>query len=97
MSGVKLAIFDILRGNEWLPWQVTQDIAQVWGLPWAPVVYRGPFEEGKLRELSEGNSLIPNANHIREGIVVKPVIERTDLEVGRAQLKMISNAYLEKN
>ena len=59
--------------------------------------YRGPFDESKLRELAEGESLVPGAGHIREGIVIKPIIERTTPELGRVQLKMISNKYLTKS
>jgi hypothetical protein len=36
------------------------------------------------------------AKNIREGIVVKPERERTDPTIGRVQLKIISNTYLEK-
>jgi len=35
------------------------------------------------------------AKNIREGCVVKPLIERTHPEIGRVQLKLVSNTYLE--
>ena len=54
------------------------------------------FDLDAVLVLAEGNSLVPGANHMREGIVVKPIKERTDPEVGRVCLKVVSNAYLEK-
>lgn len=63
-----------------------------------PVVYEGPFDLAKLLELAEGKSLVPGAEHqIREGIVVKPLRERSHRGVGRVALKLVSNAYLEKH
>jgi len=34
------------------------------------------------------------SDHIREGVVVRPTIERIDPKVGRAVLKYISDEYL---
>jgi hypothetical protein len=50
----------------------------------------------KMIELAEGPSLIPGANHLREGIVVKPVEERFHTAVGRVALKLVSLAYYER-
>jgi len=61
-----------------------------------PVVYRGPFDLDKMRALADGPSLIPGANHIREGIVVAPVVERYDMRAGRCKFKFVSPAYLER-
>lgn len=48
-----------------------------------------------MEELAEGDSLI--GKHMREGIVIKPAVERLDLELGRVSLKLVSNRYLEKS
>lgn len=45
-----------------------------------------------VREMAEGKSLI--ADHVREGIVVKPYAERTDLRVGRVFFKMAGEGYM---
>lgn len=95
-NSIKIVLFDLLRGNEWISWDESQELTKQYRLPWVPLVYRGPFNEAKLRELSEGPSLIAGAKNIREGLVVKPVVERTDITLGRVQLKMISNEYLLK-
>ena len=57
-----------------------------------PVLYEGPFDYAKIRELSEGQSTI--ADHIREGVVIKPIKERTDQTVGRVILKFVGAQYL---
>ena len=65
------------------------------GVETVPALYRGPFSLEKVRELSAGNtSLTEDAAHIREGVVVKPIVERTDPKVGRLALKYIGDQYL---
>jgi len=91
---VALAVFDLLRGNEWVPYMEARKIGAE--LKWVPIVYEGPFNEANLKKLADGKSLIPGADNIREGIVVKPQVERTDPEIGRVQLKLVSNEYLER-
>lgn len=41
-----------------------------------PVVYKGPFNFKELQKLALGDSLIPGANHLSEGIVIRPLKER---------------------
>lgn len=62
-----------------------------------PCFYQGPFNIEAIRKFVDGPSTVPGANHIREGIVIKSVPERTVSHLGRAQLKLVSNAYLEKS
>jgi hypothetical protein len=56
-----------------------------------------PFDFEKLQKLADGPSLIPGANHMREGIVVKPVKERRHWKLGRVMVKMVGLDYLEKS
>ena len=46
--------------------------------------------------MAEENSSYPGANHHREGLVIKPIHERTDRKIGRVQLKIVGNRYLSK-
>jgi hypothetical protein len=62
-------------------------------VPTVPVLYRGPFSLQKMKELADGNSTLTGADHIREGVVVKPVKERTHPKVGRLALKYIGIQY----
>jgi hypothetical protein len=51
----------------------------------------------RVKELAEGQSAWPGADHMREGCVVSPIVERNDHSIGRVILKAVSNAYLEKH
>ena len=57
-----------------------------------PLVYRGPYSKAVLLEHTQGMSLI--ASHQREGIVVKPVINRETMRPGRVILKSVSDSHL---
>ncbi|MFN7976285.1 MAG: RNA ligase (ATP) [Acidobacteriota bacterium] len=85
--------FDVLSLDRWLDFDelaaILPDDRRV------PVVFRGPYARA-LESLAEGPTMISGADHVREGIVIRPVKERTDPELGRVQLKIVSNAYLER-
>ena len=57
-----------------------------------PFLYRGPFSMEKMEELRDGQDF--SGSNIREGIIILPLEEREDLELGRVQLKFVSPAYL---
>lgn len=63
-------------------------------LPTVPVLYFGPYNEKLAFGLAEGHSLVGGASHVREGIVIKPVEERWDQEIGRVFLKLPGEGYL---
>lgn len=86
-------LFDILKGTEFLSWEVVEVLAKKYEIKVVPLVARLPFDFDKVKALADGASLIPNANHKREGIVVRPSIERIEL-VGRAVLKIVSGKAL---
>lgn len=94
-GNIFFAAFDILRGDKWLDF----DEAHTVGTPltWVPLVFRGEFDKELILEFAERDSLWPGANHYREGVVVKPVQERTDRKIGRVQLKIVGNRYLSKS
>ena len=94
-----IAVFDVLRGSKWTPARELLALP----LPIVPVIgpVPAPFNLEKLKALAEGPSLLARpikgqSPQIREGIVVRPMIERTSPELGRVQLKLVSNVYLEK-
>jgi len=91
-----IAVFDILKDGEWVNVKEARETTP--RLPWVPLlVEKTPFDLAELTELADGNSLIPDAGHIREGIVIKPLVERYDDEIGRVQLKLVSDNYLKKD
>ncbi len=94
---VFFAMFGILNQNTWLNPDEARDSADVHGVPCVPLLYSGPFDIEKIKELAEGDSSWLGAKHRREGVVVLPSEERTDAELGRVQLKLVSNRHLEKS
>jgi hypothetical protein len=61
---------------------------------WVPTVHQGAYTVAATRLLASGQSLVPGANHIREGVVIKPIEERRDPHFGRVILKIKSPEYL---
>ena len=62
-----------------------------------PELYNGPYDLEAIKKLVDGPSTVRGAKHIREGVVIKTAKERHQRGVGRCQLKIVSNAYLEKD
>lgn len=109
----KLFIFDVRDPKDnWVPYEQIVDDADPdqgphvmrplpngeWKEYWVPIVYAGQFDEAKLKALSEGPSFVKDANHPREGIVIRSLDESKHVRgLGRAQLKIVSNAFLEKD
>lgn len=94
---VRFAAFDLLRGNGWLGPEEMRALLLAAAVPCVPLLIGPvPFDFDMLVGLAEGPSAIPGADHVREGIVVRPQSERTHPEVGRVHLKLVSNGYLER-
>lgn len=89
--------FDILQPNGcWMDAEQFLQVCKQHDIPHVPVLHESlPFDFDKLVSLAQGNSLIPGANNIREGVVVKPVRERWDKRLGRVNLKIINPSYLQ--
>jgi RNA ligase (TIGR02306 family) len=66
------------------------------GVPWVPVLYRGPYDYEALAALAEGEETVSGQGlHIREGLVVRPSYERRSPETGgRAIAKFVAEGYL---
>jgi len=85
--------FDLLVDGKYLGFDRFVDLCTEFGVPTVPLLYRGPFDLSIIKAHSEGNTTL-GADHIREGVVVKPVVERVDPKVGRVCLKYIGDQYL---
>lgn len=90
---VRVAIFDALRGNEWLP----LDDLMALRVPHVPVLYAGCYAPEFVRVRINGPSVAGDGTCLREGVVIRPREERTHPEVGRVILKAISDDYLERS
>jgi len=85
--------FDIYVDGEFLDFHGFADLCDLHGVERAPVLYQGPFNLAKIKEVSVGKSTLPGAKNIREGVVVRPATERRDPALGRVVLKFISPEY----
>lgn len=92
----RLVFFDAYDTNNGVWWSSDMlfDFCKRGGLDTAPVLYRGPFDLEKMFELAEGKTVLGNGCHVREGVVVKPVVERWHPTIGRAMLKLVGEGYL---
>ncbi len=87
--------FDVLEGSEW--WDAEKFMEEFHESIRVPCLGIMPFDFEKLKALADGPSLIKGANHIREGIVIKPLKERRHWKLGRVFVKMVGLDYLEKS
>jgi RNA ligase (TIGR02306 family) len=85
--------FDIstVQSRRYLNYDEFVDLAGKMNIPVAPVLYRGPWSK-ELLSHADGNTTLNGAVNIREGFVVRPVVERQE-HMGRVILKVISPAY----
>ena len=92
---VDFAAFDLFMPNgQYLSWEPFQALMDHFQIPRVPHLYSGPYKEATIRQLADGQSRL--ADHIREGCVIRPLVERCGGNVGRHVLKLVSNAYLER-
>jgi RNA ligase (TIGR02306 family) len=88
-------IFDIYVNGKYLNDEDFEETCNFWNIPTVPILYKGPFSLEKVKELAQGNTVL-NDQHIKEGVIIKPLVERNDPKIGRVILKYISDAYLLK-
>ena len=85
--------FDLSVNGRYLDYEKYAELCQRHGIEMAPLVYRGPFSLAQIKALSDGPSLV-GGTHGREGVVVRPLREREDPQVGRVILKYVGDMYL---
>lgn len=92
-KGFGYRAFDLRINGKYLDYVEFEQRCHQFGVETVPVVYRGPFDFEKIKEVADGKSTMPNADHCREGIVCRPVQERNNVKIGRAILKYIGTEY----
>ena len=85
--------FDLYVDGRFISFDAFADLCNLHGVERVPVIYQGPFDLEKIKEVSTGKSVLPGAKNIREGVVVRPVRERRDPALGRVVLKFVSPDY----
>lgn len=84
--------FDLLVPGGYLDYAKFLEYCRFGEIPVVPELFEGPFGQETLLAHTRGQSTL--AQHIREGVVVKPLHERDDPGLGRVVLKSISEDYL---
>lgn len=85
--------FDLMVDGRYVDYPTFWDTCIEYEVPIVPQLYEGRFNFDVIRTLSKGPTTLA-ADHLREGVVVKPFIERTDPKIGRVMLKYVSDDFL---
>ncbi|KOU19285.1 2'-5' RNA ligase [Streptomyces sp. WM6372] len=96
-TGPGYAVFDVsaeIDGQ--VRWLDPQELLPDGELPLVPRLFEGPYELATVLELATGRETVSGrSTHLREGVVIRPVVERHSPVVGgRAVAKAVSPAYL---
>ena len=91
-------LFDVYVGKprqgRFLNFEECKAFAEEIGVERVPSLYIGPFSFEKVDEYTSGKTTLgTNLNQIREGIVIRPLDERYEDDLGRVLLKSVSEAY----
>ena len=95
---ISLAVFDLLdvKTRQWYDYDDLVRVTKEIGLPLVNELYRGPWKSSwtvdDLMEWADGPSTMPNTDHIREGMVVRPIVNRYE-HCGRLVLKLKGESY----
>lgn len=86
--------FDLMIDGSYCDCHTFAVLCSLYHVETVPVLFMGPFIFDTVRELASGPTTLPGADHLREGVVVKPIVERTSPKIGRAILKYVGDDYL---
>lgn len=90
----EFAAFDINMNGAWLSRLGFSEACDKIGIESMPALYLGPFSRAIMMAFTDGKTIIGNLAHLREGVVVRPWMERTASQIGRVILKSVSEDYL---
>ncbi len=94
-SGKKsFAAFDLynLETRKFVDYDRFKVICEMRNIPMVPVLYRGPFDPAVIEPLALGQCM--RGSHIKEGIVIKPTVERLTYRGNRINYKLVGEQYL---
>jgi RNA ligase (TIGR02306 family) len=87
--------FDLMIDGRFVDFPTFRWLCTVYGVSIVPVIGAGLiFDFEFVRAASTGPTVLGTVEHIKEGVVVKPIVERTDPRIGRCVLKYVSDDYL---
>jgi RNA ligase (TIGR02306 family) len=88
-----IRVFDVRVDGKSVPYDT---LDEAWRSIWVPILYDGPYDEAKARSFREGKEQVTGRQeHIREGAVLRPYIDRRAADGTRLALKIINPAYKE--
>ena len=96
-DSLNFIIFDIQVDGKYLSYQDFVTLTDEYKVHRVPILAVMKFSLDKVKEHSTGDSVLAKLNgadHMREGCVVKPIIERRDPIAGRVVLKFLNDDYL---
>ncbi len=91
-KGLAFRAFDLLLDGAYADHERFVGLCAEHGVETVPELGRPGFSLQAVKMLSQGRAFA--GEHIREGVVVKPLVERTDPAIGRVILKYLSDDYL---
>ncbi len=97
---IEFRLFDLAYAkapghHEYVDFDILQKISKDYDIPMVPILYRGLYSRDVMNLHTSGKeTLSGEGKHIREGIVIKPVMERFTRGLGRTILKSVSEEYL---
>ena len=100
---VRVLFFDVRTPEgEWAPYiEGIDGFYPPMNIPyekWVPILAWKNFDlEDIKKNYVDGASTVRGSKHIREGVVIRPFQEREEPRLGRVQLKIVSNQFLEKD
>lgn len=89
--------FAFKKDGKYYDWKKFNEICNDYGIPRVPLVFMGEYKWEEVSKLASGDSLLAKVNnttHMREGVVVLPIVERESFRIGRAVAKFINPDYL---
>jgi len=97
LADIDIVFFDVKYKDKYLSYKEFTAFCLERLLPCVPLLHMGKYSNEELIRCTNGNSILAKRNHkdqIREGCVVKPLIEENNGRIGRKILKSISEQYL---
>ena len=89
--------FDLSINGRYLDYDEFSALCIKYGVFQVPLLYRGPWSFKVLDQFRDKDSTIPSAKNMMEGVVIRPVKERTHLCIGRVVLKYVWDRYLNRH
>lgn len=98
-NSLNFVAFDIKINGDYIDFSEVLRYCNLFGVPHVPVVGIFDFSLEKAKKASTGYSYLALANgmekpHMREGIVIKPIVERRDPAFGRVVVKFLNDDYV---